>query len=334
MPRSLRGLGPALLLLLAACPGAQFPQIEAETPQWQEDERGSFVQIVKVLRAKVTNLAPVATIKVVVRFSRHQWLPGAANAFSGDASREGPGSDFFAFSLPEPSDFRNSQLVFFEWFVVDRQPDGSETILAETPVQSFRVGCAGTASEVMMKGDQDAVVGAFDNPRHFPPPGYLLPHRHVSFKGVGVSAARFVTIDPFHQPELGKPDLLSYAPGNPEPSHLVGWTYVAPYDPNKRPTFHCFPYEAWFFHPGGWHTSDGLFVEQPNPLIPAPRPRTRLGPHAPPPLWHGPMWVAQLWRRDGDVPLLAKADPTVAQGADDVAIPDNWFQDRAPIPFP
>jgi hypothetical protein len=104
-----------------------------------------------------------------------------------------------------------------------------------------------------------------------------------------------------------------YAPGGP-PFRLLGWAYTFPFDPQKRPRWNCIPYEAWFVHVAGWHTSDGLFEVQPNPLnLPSTRPN----------FWHPAVWDLHIWRRAGAVPLLAIEDGTVAQSATDLPFPSS-----------
>jgi hypothetical protein len=312
-----------LLALVAGC----TPVITPVMPQWEEDVHGSTVQIVKEFRATVTNLGTAPTLKVIVRFSRHRWQPGLGNAFEGEATRSSLSPSEFSFAIRHQDTYVNTQAVFFEWFVVDRAPDGTETILAETDVQQFRIGCAGTGTDDSLKSDQATVVGSFDNASSFPPSGYILPHRHVSFKGNGRAAARVQVIEPGHTPTLGQPDLLFYDGAGP-PFRLLGWAYTFPFDADKRPHFFCFPYEAWFVHEAGWHTSDGLFECQPNALS---HPTTG-GLSLTPPFWHGRVWDLHLWRRDGQVPVVAAADDTIAQ--DGVSFPACAFHPTDVTPFP
>jgi hypothetical protein len=307
-----------------------LPSIAPAVPQWEQDAPNSFVQVVKQFRAIITNMPATSTVKAFVRYSRHRWEPGAGNALMGEATRtSGPQADEFAFSIANQATFLNTQLVFFQWFVVDQRPDGSEITLAQSPVLSFRIGCPGAKTDDVLKQDQTAVVSRFDNASQFPPDGYVLPHRMLDVRGTGVSAGRVSVIATDHVPTLGQPDIVMFAAGGP-PWKLVGWGYTFPFDESKRPTWECMPYEAWFRHPAGWHTSDGNFEIQPNRFAP---PTTGGASFpAPPPFWHGPVWDIHLWRRDGAVPLIAIFDDTVSPGG--VAFPDGTFAPVAVTPFP
>jgi hypothetical protein len=325
---------PRLILLALLLPGceAKIPLIAPIVPQWEENVPTSTVQIVKTLGAVITNRPDVSTLKVFVRFSRHEWVPGEGNAFMGEAVRStGPNPDLYEFALTDAATFLNTQAVFFQWFVVDRPAGGSETVLAESPVQQFRIGCPGARTADVLKADQQSVLSTFDNAPRFPPPGYILPHRTVSFRGNGVAAATVQVISPGHTATLGSPDLLFDAQGGP-PFRLIGWAYTFPFDMANRPRWNCIPYEAWFVHAGGWHTSDGMFEVQPNPGV-LPTTGSSALP-APPPFWHAPVWDLHVWRRDGQVPLLEIGDTSVAQGSSDVAFPPGAFFRPAVTPFP
>ena len=136
MSRHARWTGWALLLTaLAGC----TPVITPVMPQWEEDAPKEF-------RATVTNMGSATNLKVLVRFSRHRWEWGADNAFVGEATRSSLNPGEFSFAIANQETYLNTQVVFFEWFVVDRDPAGVETIVTETPLQQFRIGCAGTGT--------------------------------------------------------------------------------------------------------------------------------------------------------------------------------------------
>jgi hypothetical protein len=141
--------------------------------------------------------------------------------------------------------------------------------------------------------------------------GWGLGHGYVVLAGSGA-----VGVDNIKAKEP-VPQLLLYAPspaskprdwldfdGPDNPYRLVGWAYIAPYQPGSPPSKRCIAPAEWFVHEAGWHLRDGGMQLTPGAKTEPPRP-AHLDVH----MWHPEIWDIHVWRGDTGTPTIAFANP-------------------------
>jgi hypothetical protein len=119
------------------------------------------------------------------------------------------------------------------------------------------------------------------------------------------------------------PQLLQYAPspttsprdwldfdGDDGPYRLIGWGYLAPFDPTGPPTRRCIDPSEWFVHDAGWHLMDGSMVATPDATAEPPRPKLAVPIH----IWHPKQWDLHLWINEDGVPTVSFANPRAPGG--------------------
>jgi hypothetical protein len=129
------------------------------------------------------------------------------------------------------------------------------------------------------------------------------------------------------------PQLLLYAPspssspadwldfdGSDGPYRLVGWAYIAPYQPGSAPPSRkCVAASEWFVHEAGWHLMDGNMLLTPGATAEPPRPQLKVGIH----LWHPQVWDIHYWIGDDGVPTISFANPKAPGGG--LHLPEDSF---------
>jgi hypothetical protein len=216
------------------------------------------------LLAEVTEGGAYETT-VFLRYARHFW-PGAADAHDGSAVPVDGEPGRFRFNPPGVSAFRQGDVVFYQWFVEYKLPDGNDVAVVESPVERLVVGCTPGQEEVQLITDQASLVsqfGTLDLPSG--PAGYapVPTHGFVSLTNTGIAYARLGGAYSYlieqageiggltapADPVLGQPDLLFYAPRAQDPDEssaeyltaitdqlpdppysLAGWAYGRVYD--------------------------------------------------------------------------------------------------------
>jgi hypothetical protein len=147
--------------------------------------------------------------------------------------------------------------------------------------------------------------------------GWVYSHGHVVMAHTGaVPLGNRAAKEPM-------PQLLQYAPspttspkdwldfdGADGPYHLVGWGYLAPFDPKGPPSRRCVEPSEWFVHDAGWHLRDGSMVATPDATVEPPRPQLPF----PVTTWHPKQWDLHLWINDDGVPTVSFANPHAPGG--------------------
>jgi hypothetical protein len=328
----------ALGLIGASCPtgGVMFPQIRAFVPgapggqaRWQGTATPT-----KFLHAVVDNVQPSGNVEVSVLVSRHRPWAGSPDVRQFVVPRdplllgESPNTTTrrFTFRPPHPEDYKDTQLVFFQWFVDALQPNGDRLLLAQSPQRSFRIGGFTAAQTVQaLQAAQTSIVARFDGPAT--PEQHGLPtHLHRCLRGMGMAFARYG--QPLTGPlNLFEPQLLLYVTREDASWRLMGWAYGREHTGlATHPIVSPIPWEAWFVHEAGWHPADGGFTPTP-PASDTPRgsqaaaaPLVPVGPSG---VWHPRIWDLHVFRRDGGVPVVGIEDPAVARGCEDWD--PSWF---------
>lgn len=150
-----------------------------------------------------------------------------------------------------------------------------------------------------------------------PLPGWVYTHGHVVMAHTGaVPLAN-------RRPKEPMPQLLQYAPspttspkdwldfdGDDGPYHLVGWAYLAPFDPKGPPLRRCIDSSEWFVHDAGWHLKDGSMVATPDATVEPPRPTLAVPINT----WHPKQWDLHFWINDDGVPTIGFANPHAPGG--------------------
>ena len=147
--------------------------------------------------------------------------------------------------------------------------------------------------------------------------GWRLTHGHVVMAHSGaVPVGNILAKDPL-------PQLLQYAPsptsassdwldfdGEDGPYRLIGWAYLAPFDPAGPPKRHCIEPSEWFIHDAGWHLKDGGMLATPDAAVEPPRPELSVGIY----MWHPKQWDLHLWIHAEGVPTISFANPNASGG--------------------
>ncbi|HYH85138.1 MAG TPA: hypothetical protein VEX60_06620 [Pyrinomonadaceae bacterium] len=232
----------------------------------------------------------------------------------------------FTFRPPHPEDYKNSQLVFFRWFVEATQDNGDRIILAESPPQSFRIGEVAQAQvDQTLRDVQNSVVQRFDRPTN--PVQHGVPtHLNRCLRGMGITLLRHGQ-DLNGPINLFEPQLLMYVNREDGSWRLMGWAYGTEHTGvDSHPIVSPIPWEAWFVHEAGWHPADGGFDptrpsdDVPRGSQPAEAPFPTVGPGG---VWHPRIWDLHVFRRDDGVPILSIEDPEVARDCEDWD--SSWF---------
>jgi hypothetical protein len=155
--------------------------------------------------------------------------------------------------------------------------------------------------------------------------GWQLTHGHVVMAVSGaVSVGNRWAQDPM-------PPLLQYAPspssspadwvdfdGPDGPYRLIGWGYLARYQPGSAPpSLRCIAASEWFVHEAGWHLKDGGMHLTPDASVEPPRPQLEAGIL----MWHPRLWDIHYWIGEDGVPTVSYANPN-APGAG-MRLPDG-----------
>jgi hypothetical protein len=148
--------------------------------------------------------------------------------------------------------------------------------------------------------------------------GWGMGHGHVVMAHTGaVPVGNRRTKDPW-------PQLLQYAPspssspadwldwdGPDGPYRLIGWAYLAPYQPGSRPPVRrCIAESEWFIHDAGWHLKDGGMLTTPGASSEPRRPQLEVGIHH----WHPALWDIHFWIEEDGVPMISYANPRAPGG--------------------
>ena len=147
--------------------------------------------------------------------------------------------------------------------------------------------------------------------------GWRLTHGHVVMAHSGaVPLGNIAAKAPL-------PQLLQYAPsptsnprdwldshGEDGPYRLIGWAYLAPFDPAGPPNRPCTDSSEWFVHDAGWHLMDGGMLATPDAAVEPPRPELAVGIY----MWHGKQWDLHLWIQEDGVPTISFANPSAPGG--------------------
>jgi hypothetical protein len=182
----------------------------------------------------------------------------------------------------------------------------------------------------------------------------VYDHAFVSFRGMGLAIinAGDNGTEPDGRRRPGKPDLLLYAPKDPNadatdpygpdlPYELAGWAYSPlSYDYYQHPTFlgECIERKDWFVHERGIHPADswGMVSVPPDeegqvhgqasgqdPILPSEcdDPRTLVVETCPAGIQHTRIWDIHFWRGKGRASVsmlspnpIAGIDPEVGKG--------------------
>ncbi len=156
---------------------------------------------------------------------------------------------------------------------------------------------------------------------------WQLSHGHVVLAGAGGVAVQNL------EAAAPLPQVLVYAPspasapeswldfeGEEGPYRLVGWGYVAPYEPGSgAPARLCVSPSEWWVHEAGWHLMNGGMVLTPDARAEPPRPE--LGSEVD--FWHPRVWEVRFWRGEDGVPEAALHNPGARRGGLD--LPEGAF---------
>jgi hypothetical protein len=290
----------------------------------------------KILRTFVDNVRPDANIQVSVGVSRHRpWtsssyvrhFPVARDTIPGEPADST--SRHYTFQPPHPEDYKDTQQVFFKWFVDVRQANGEMLLLAESPQRSFRIGgFTPTQTDELLRAVQASVVERFDRPDLSPAQHGVPTHLNRCLRGMGITFLRHGrsfsgSINPM------EPQLLLY---RADLSRLMGWAYGMEHTGiGSHPIVAQIPWEAWFVHEAGWHPLDGGFIptppsnDFPRGSLAAPAPDPPVGPG----FWHPRIWDLHVFRRDGGTPLMRIEDPAVERSCEDWD--PAWFFDASDV---
>jgi hypothetical protein len=129
--------------------------------------------------------------------------------------------------------------------------------------------------------------------------GWRLSHGHVALAGSGAVAVD----NPKTAPPM--PQVLLYAPspqsspanwldfdGPDGPYRLVGWAYLAPFEPGSGPpALPCILPGEWFVHEAGWHLRNGGMLLTPDASTEPSRPPVEAGIY----FWHPRVWDIHFW---------------------------------------
>lgn len=202
---------------------------------------------------------------VFLRYARHYW-PGAQDARDASAAPVAGEPGRFAVTPAGVGAFRTGDVVFYQWFVEYRLPDGNDVAFVEAPVERLVVGCTPEALAAQLTAEQTTLLGQFGTvDPAVGPPGYapVPTHGFVSLTNTGIAYARLegaysylieqagelAGLSAPSNPIAGQPDLLFYAPRAPNagesnanylaavtdplpdpPYTLAGWAYGRIYD--------------------------------------------------------------------------------------------------------
>jgi hypothetical protein len=152
--------------------------------------------------------------------------------------------------------------------------------------------------------------------------GYRFPHGHVVMAHSGAVPIGNLRANPYSV-ERPMPQILQYAPsptsnprdwldfnGEDGPYRLIGWVYLAPFDPAGPPRRRCIDASEWFVHDAGWHLMDGGMLATPDATGEPPRPQLPVGIY----LWHEKQWDLHFWIQDDGVPTISFANPKAPGG--------------------
>jgi hypothetical protein len=157
--------------------------------------------------------------------------------------------------------------------------------------------------------------------------GWRLSHGHVVIAGGGaVPLDNMAAKDPM-------PPLLLYTPsstsspadwldfdGPDGPYRLVGWGYIAPYQPGSDPPGRrCVGASEWVVHEAGWHLMDGGMLLTPGATTEPPRPQHNVGIY----FWHPRAWDIHYWIGEDGVPTISFNKPKAPDGG--IKLPADAF---------
>lgn len=163
-------------------------------------------------------------------------------------------------------------------------------------------------------------------------PGGALAGWQLSHGLVVLASAGAVGVDNIEARDP-MPQLLLYAPspstspddwldfdGSDGPYRLVGWAYLAPYEPGSEPPSRpCIAASEWMIHEAGWHLLDGGMLVTPDAATEPPRPQTDAGIL----FWHPRVWDIHFWIGDDGVPTISFANPNAPGGG--LHLPEDAF---------
>jgi hypothetical protein len=204
------------------------------------------------------------------------------------------------------------------------------------PVTAQHTGCTPEQRRAVLRALQTQVLAVA--PRHLeslehavqpggPLAGWRLSHGHVVIaSGGAVPLDHLEAQDPL-------PPLLLYAPspasapadwldfdGPDGPYRLIGWGYIAPYQPGADPTRRpCVAAREWVIHEAGWHLRDGGMRLTPGATTEPPRPQRAVGLY----FWHPRAWAIHFWSGDDGVPTISFHNPKDPGGG--VPLPEGAF---------
>jgi hypothetical protein len=157
--------------------------------------------------------------------------------------------------------------------------------------------------------------------------GWRLSHGYTVLAGAGA-----VVVDNI-KAKAPMPPLLFYAPsassspanwldfdGPDGPYRLVGWSYVAPYQPGSSPPrLRGIAASEWTVHEAGWHLKDGGMLLTPGAKVEPPRPPSKVGIH----FWHPRVWDIHFWIGEEGVPTVSFNNPKDPGGG--LRLPEGTF---------
>ncbi|WP_128548792.1 hypothetical protein [Larkinella soli] len=326
-----------LFPLLKACKndGTKYPSLKAFIPGEPDAPNPPWIgpiNATKILYAELKDVPVTAETKVTVMISRHRPWDGLQEVRTFEVQRQsGDPQDSttrtYSFIPPFPGDFRDTQLVFFQWFVDIQQSADNWLLLTNSPRQSFRIG--GFTSEQTneaLLAIQESILQRFDGPSD----PLMIPavptHLDRCLRGMGVAYVRPQVSGPI---ALMEPQLLFYLKRNDGTFRLVGWGYGQDHHGlDSHPAVSPIPWEAWFIHEAGWHPANGGFLVTPPPAD-EDVPRGRAEMEEPPlpvgfnGVWHPRIWDLHIFRRDVGIPFMEIFDPTLTN----ITGCENWDQD-------
>jgi hypothetical protein len=151
--------------------------------------------------------------------------------------------------------------------------------------------------------------------------GWLMTHGHVVMAHTG--AVPVANHGNAYSKDLPRPQMLQYAPSttsdprqwldfNKEsgPYRVIGWAYLAPFDPHGPPKRLCVEASEWFVHDAGWHLMDGGMLATPDAVTEPSRPSLPVGIYR----WHPKQWDLHFWIQDDGVPTISFANPKAPGG--------------------
>lgn len=275
-----------------------LPVIEPVMPVWSAGD-ASFRFQAEVRTAAGGEPVP-DTVAVSVVFNR-ALPPGQSPLPHIAAARRDPANPTrFSVDATSFGPYLDTQVVQFFWMAESTQSNGDLLRLAESPEQSFMVGCSGNVTNDQLAAEQTAVLARFGGvttAANILAMGFVPTHGFACFRGMGVAFIRSdIAVDTVlsddHIPQPGQPDLLFFAP-NPaapaaavsealvpdDPYTFIGWAYAGvvgpepvasrfspdnPFSLSRRPRLRCMiPYQEWMIHEAGVHTPDGGFDPEP-----------------------------------------------------------------------